>query len=138
MITLLKSGFYFAPAHDERYIGAAIFDPPPADPCATGHVVVQKQLLDREGKPILSELGGISFQILKEGVPLEAQFTTDSTGRAISPPLPRGVALTVHEVSPPTGFQQAEDVQVTLNAARELVTVVNHQSPEGPPPIYTG
>jgi hypothetical protein len=113
-------------------------DPPPVDPCTIGHVVVEKQLLARNGQPILSELGGISFEVKREGATVGGQFSTDSSGRAISPPLPRGVALVVHEISPPTGFQQAEDVSVTLTAARELITIVNHQSPEGPPPIYTG
>lgn len=138
LITIEKAGLFFSPPRDRRFIGAPIFDPPPPDPCATGRVVVQKQLFGRDGKPILAELGGISFQILREGAALEGEFTTDSTGRAISGPLPRGVALVVHEVSPPTGFQHAEDVTLTLNAARELVTVLNHQTPEGPPPIYTG
>lgn len=138
LVTIEKSGFFFTPPWDPRFIGAGIFDPPPVDPCTIGEIVVQKQLLDRNGHPILAELGDISFQVMKEGAALGPQFTTDSTGRAISPPLPRGVALLVHEVSPPPGFQQAEDVPVTLATARELVNVVNHQTPEGPPPVYTG
>jgi Dyp-type peroxidase family len=138
LITLEKAGFFFAPPHDERFIGAPIFDAPPVDPCTIGHIVVQKQLIGRNGQPILSELGGISFEVRREGAAVGEQFSTDSTGRAVSPPLPRGVPLVVHEISPPTGFQQAEDVPVTLTTARELVPVVNHQSPEGPPPIYTG
>ncbi len=138
LITLEKAGFFFAPPHDERFIGAPIFDPPPGDPCTIGHIVVQKQLIGRNGQPILSELGGISFEVRREGAAVGEQFSTDSTGRAVSPPLPRGVPLVVHEISPPTGFQQAEDVPVTLTTARELAPVVNHQSPEGPPPIYTG
>jgi dye decolorizing peroxidase len=138
LITLEKAGFFFVPSHDERYIGAPIFDPPSVDPCTIGHIVIQKQLLGRNGQPILSELGGISFEVKREGTTVGGQFSTDSTGRAISPPLPRGVPLVVHEVSPPTGFQQAEDIAITLSAARELVTVVNHQTPEGPPPVYTG
>jgi Dyp-type peroxidase family len=138
LITLEKAGFFFAPTHDERYIGAPIFDPSPVDPCTIGHIIIQKQLLGRNGQPILSELGGISFEVMREGTAVGGQFSTDSTGRAISPPLPRGVPLVIHEVSPPTGFQQAEDVPTTLTGARELVTVVNHQAPEGPPPIYTG
>lgn len=138
LVTIEKAGFFFSPPSDRRFIGAGIFDAPPPDPCATGRIVVQKQLTGRDGKPVLSELGGISFQTLKEGTVLEGQFTTDSTGRAVSPPVPRGVPLVLHEVSPPTGFQQAEDVTITLSAARELVTVVNRQTPEGPGPIYSG
>jgi Dyp-type peroxidase family len=138
LITIEKSGFFFAPPSDPRYIGAGIFDPPAVDPCTVGEIVVQKQLLDRNGHPILSELGGISFEVRKEGAAVGGQFTTDPTGRAISPPVPRGVALVVHEVSPPTGFQQAEDASITLTSARELVTIVNHQTPEGPGPVYSG
>ncbi|HEX5308068.1 MAG TPA: Dyp-type peroxidase [Solirubrobacteraceae bacterium] len=138
LITLEKAGFFFVPPQDERFIGAPIFDTLPVDPCTIGHIVVQKQLVGRNGQPILSELGGISFEVRREGTAIGGQFGTDSTGRAVSPPLPRGVPLVVHEISPPTGFQQAEDVSVTLTTARELVLIVNHQSPEGPSPIYTG
>ena len=138
VITILKAGFFFSPPHDPRYIGAPIFDPPPPDPCTIGRVVVQKELLGENGQPVLSELGGISFQLLQDGQPVGEPFRTDSTGRAVSPPVPRG-ALVVHEVSPPQGFQQAPDTEVNLTKAREPVHVANHVTPgPGPGPIYTG
>jgi Dyp-type peroxidase family len=138
LVTIEKAGFFFSPPSDPRFIGASIFDPPPLDPCTVGRVVVQKELLGENGQPVLSELGGISFQLLQAGQPVGAPFTTDSTGRAISPPVPRG-ALVVHEVSPPQGFQQAVDTEVTLTGARTLVHVANHVTPgPGPGPIYTG
>jgi dye decolorizing peroxidase len=139
VITIEKAGFFFSPPRDPRFIGAPIFDPSPPDPCATGRIVVQKTLVDANNQPVLSELGGISFQVSEAGgQTLGEPFTTDSTGRAISPPVPRATALTVHEVSPPTGFQQAPDQTVTLTKARELITIVNTRTPEGPPPVYTG
>ncbi len=138
LVTIEKAGFFFSPPLDPRFIGASIFDPPPPDPCTIGRVVVQKELLGENGQPVLSELGSISFQLLQAGQPVGAPFTTDSTGRAISPPVPRGV-LVVHEVSPPQGFQQAGDTEVTLTGARTLVRVANHVTPgPGPGPIYTG
>jgi Dyp-type peroxidase family len=138
VITIEKTGFFFSVPNDQRFIGAPIFDPPPPDPCSIGIIVVQKQLLDANNQPILSELGGISFQVLQTGQPVGPQFTTDSTGRAISPPVPRNQALVVREVSPPQGFQQASDTEITITAASTLLTVVDHATPEGPGPIYTG
>lgn len=138
LITIEKAGFFFSPPRDRRYIGAPIFDPPPPDPCAVGRVVVQKHLVDENRAPVLAELGNIEFQVLQEGQPVGATFTTDSTGRAVSPPVPRATALVVHEVQPPPGFQQAPDTPVTLTKARELVTIVNQRTHEGPGPIYTG
>ena len=85
----------------------------------------------------LDVLGGISFQILQGGQPIGAEFTTDSTGRAVSPPVPRATALTLHEVSAPAGFQEPADTEITLQKARTLVRIVNHQTPGGEP-HYTG
>jgi deferrochelatase/peroxidase EfeB len=138
LITIEKAGFFFSPPRDHRYMGASVFDPPPVDPCAFGRIVVQKQLLDANNQPVLSELGNIEFQVLQEGQNVGPTFKTDSTGRAVSPPVPRDTALIVHEVSPPTGFQQAPDTPVNLSKARQLVTVVNQRTPEGPGPVYTG
>jgi Dyp-type peroxidase family len=140
LITIEKAGFFFAPPHDERYVGAPIFDPPPPDPCATGRIVVQKQLVDANGAPVLAELGNIAFQVVGgDGQPVGGQFMTDSAGRAISPPVPRSQPLVVHEVAPPTGFQQAADVAVTLTKPAELVQVVNQLPPgPAPTPIYSG
>ncbi|HEY4451332.1 MAG TPA: Dyp-type peroxidase [Solirubrobacteraceae bacterium] len=139
MITIEKAGFFFSPPRDRRFVGASIFDASPPDPCAFGRIVVQKQLVDENNAPVLAELGNIEFQALQEGQPVGTTFTTDSTGRAISPPVPREVPLTVHEVQPPPGFQaQANDTAVTLTKARQLVTIVNHRTHEGPAPVYTG
>ena len=139
MITLEKYGLFFVPPYDERYIGASIFNPAPVDPCTVGRVVVQKQLLGKEGQPVLSELGGISFEVKDaNGTTVGAPFATNPAGRAVSPPLPRGQQLTLHEVQAPKGFQATGDQTVTLTKARELITVVNELSPEGPPPIYSG
>jgi Dyp-type peroxidase family len=137
VITIEKAGFFFSPPKDARFIGASIFDAPPVDPCGVGRIVVQKELLDQNGQPVLSELGGISFQVLQAGQPVGGEFRTDSTGRAVSELVPRGTALTVHEVSPPEGFEEPADTEVTLQKARTLVRVVNHQKPGGEP-HYTG
>jgi Dyp-type peroxidase family len=139
LITIEKAGFFFVPPHDERYIGAPIFDPPPPDPCATGRIVVQKQLVDATGQPVLAELGNIPFQVLSNGAPVGDQFVTDSTGRAISPPVPRNEQLVLHEVAAPTGFDTAADVNVTLTEPAQLVPMVNQQpAGPGPTPIYSG
>jgi deferrochelatase/peroxidase EfeB len=137
VITIEKASFFFSPAADVRFIGAALFDPAPPDPCTVGRIVVQKELLGTEGQPVLAELGGIEFQLLQAGQPLGAAFSTDSSGRAVSPLAPRGVALTLHEVAPPAGFQLPPDSEVTLTKARQLVKIANHQTP-GSEPVYSG
>jgi deferrochelatase/peroxidase EfeB len=138
LITLEKYGFYFVAPADPRFIGASMFDPPASDPCAVGEIVVQKQLVDANGQPVLAELGGISFQVLQNGQPFGSPFITDSTGRAISPKVPRNVPLMVHEVAPPPGFEAVADTSVTLSADSELVTIVNQLTPgPGPAPVYS-
>ena len=137
MIQLEKAGLYFAVPHDDRYIGASIFDRPSPDPCATGRIVVHKQLLDTNGQPILAELGGIAFQVRDaSGQAVGEEFLTDSAGHAVSPPVPRNTPLVVHELAPPQGFQQAEDTQVNLTKARTLVHITNKQTPGGEP-VYS-
>jgi Dyp-type peroxidase family len=138
VITIEKFGFFFAAPEDSRFLGASIFDPPQPDPCSVGTIAIKKELVDANGQPVLSELGGIGFQILQNGQPVGPEFKTDSTGRATSPPLPRNQELVLHEVAAPQGFQQAADLNITLTAAHTLVPVVNHAAPEGPGPIYTG
>jgi hypothetical protein len=91
VITIEKAGFFFSPPKYPRFIGASIFDPPPVDPCSVGRIVVQKELLDQNGQPVLSELGGIAFQILQGGQPVGTEFTTDSTGHAVSPRATEGL-----------------------------------------------
>jgi hypothetical protein len=83
-------------------------------------------------------VGGIAFQVLNAGTPVGAAFTTDFSGRAISALVPRGVALTVHEVAPPTGFSQDPDVSVTVDQPAVPVTIVNQEiAGLGPGPNYT-
>ena len=139
LITIEKAGFFFVPPADPRFIGASMFDPAPPDPCATGQIVVQKQLIDPNGAPVLSELGGIAFQVLNNGAPIGGQFVTDPSGRAISPQVPRGVPLVVHEIQPPQGFDQTADVPISVSQAAELLVVINRQSAgPGPGPVYSG
>jgi deferrochelatase/peroxidase EfeB len=138
LITFEKYGLFFAPPRDARYIGASIFDPPTPDPCATGIVVVKKRLVDQNNQPVLAELGGIGFEIRDtSGNVVGAEFKTDSSGRAASPPVPRGTQLVVHEMSAPPGFLQAEDTTVTVAKARQRVIVTNREAPEGNP-VYSG
>jgi hypothetical protein len=92
--------------------------------------------LTTEGQPVLSELGGIEFQVLQAGQAVGPPFSTDSSGRAVSPVVPRGVALTLHEVAAPSGFELPTDTEVTLSKARELVKIANHQTP-GSEPVYS-
>ena len=135
-VAIEKYGFFFVPRQS-----LATSPPhlrPAADrPCAVGRVVVQKQLVDTNGQPIFAELGSIQFQILSAGLAIGDPFSTDSSGRAISPPVPRNTPLTVHEVAAPAGFQQAADAEITLTEASQLVAIVNQQIPSGPTPVYS-
>ena len=116
-----------------------MFDPPPPDPYATGRVVVQKNLVDENDQPVLSELGGIASSSAKPPASPSANRRRPDSTAARSPARPAYAALVIHEVSPPQGFQQAPDTEMNLTKARELVHVANHVTP-GPEtgPIYTG
>lgn len=125
LISITHTGFYFVPAPAE-FIGAQFFTDSNADDRCRGRIVVRKKLVDPSGNPVRGERGGFIFQLLDSaGTPTGATFITDSTGRAVSPPVPSGETYTLREVAVNGPFTAAPDMSVTLAGRRLQVDVVN-------------
>lgn len=125
LISITHTGFYFVPAPAE-FIGAQFFTDTNSDDRCRGRIVVRKKLLDPSGNPVRGERGGFIFQLIDAaGTPTGATFITDSTGRAVSPPVPSGETYTLREVAVNGPFTTAPDTQVTLTGRRAQVQVVN-------------
>lgn len=125
LIIITHTGFYFVPAAAE-FIGAQFFTETNADDRCRGRVVVRKKLVDPAGNPVRGERGGFIFQLNDAaGTPIGESFTTDSTGRAVSPPVPSGETYTLHEVAVNGPFTAGADVQVNLAGHRVQIDVVN-------------
>lgn len=125
LITITHTGFYFVPAAAE-FIKAQFFTETNADDRCRGRVVVRKKLVDPSGNPVRGERDGFVLQLNDAaGTPICESFTTDSTGRAVSPPVPSGETYTLHEVTVDGPFTAAADVQVNLSGPRIHIEVVN-------------
>ena len=102
LTTIRKGGVYFAVPRDHRCLGAGIFD---ADSRAKSGIVIHLVVLDTTGNPDpTASLEDAQFQITGDPAsPAPVTLVTDAAGRAVSPPLPTGVALTVQQLSTPAG-----------------------------------
>jgi Dyp-type peroxidase family len=135
MVTIEKAGFFFVPPTDPRFIGARIFDAPQPRR-GHGHLFVRKKLVDTAGNKIAGQLDGAVFQALSKanGRPIGATFTTDASGHAVSPDLPVGVPLVLHEITPLPEAQPADDRDFQLDGPHGAVEVRNIQPTPQPPP----
>jgi Dyp-type peroxidase family len=142
LTTMLKGGVYFVPPHhDERFIAAGLFDPPPErrrPRRGTGRAAIRKRVVDPSGAPVQAELGGAGFQVFRQDTNASVGdvFFTDSVGHALSGDLPVDVPLLIREVQPPPGQQADGDQPVTIAHRRELVRFSNRVSQ--PSPGYSG
>ena len=120
------AGFFFVPAPSE-FLCSDFLKPKVEDDRCTGHVAIRKLLFDGAGNPIRAERGGFEFQLIdtSTGLPVGEVFTTDSSGRALSGPVPLGQTYTLHEVVVRSGFTTAVDQTITLDRRRMLVEVRN-------------
>jgi Dyp-type peroxidase family len=131
LTTILAHGYYFVPPADpkRRFIGATLFDAPPTHrPAKTGHFAVIKRVSAQADPNARFERRGFTFQVLDAaGQPVGDPFTTDSTGRAISPELEVGQAYTVREVATPQipNLQAAPDQAFTLERPNQVVQIQN-------------
>lgn len=132
LTTITHTSFYFVPAPAE-FIGAQFFTEASEDEKCHGHVVVRKKLVDPAGSPVQGERGGFVFQLIDaSGTPLGEPFITDSTGRAVSPPVPSGETYILREVAVNGPFEPAPDMSVTLTGRRIQVEVVNKATVTNP------
>lgn len=129
-------GVFFVPAEDE-YIGAQFFEPVTDPDQCLGRVVVRKRLQNPDGQPTQGERGGFVFQLLDNaGEPIGASFTSDSTGRAVSPPVAVGEGYVLRELEVNGPFEPAADQPVILDRRRIVIEVVNRAT--RPNPGYGG
>src|SRR5690606_27404732 len=102
-----------------EYIGAQFFEPPADDDRCLGRVVVRKRLENPDGQHTQGERGGFVFQLLDTaGDPVGESFTSDSTGRAVSPPVAVGETYVLRELAVNGPFEPAADQPVTLDRRR--------------------
>lgn len=120
LTTFIKGGTYFAVPHDDRFLGAGMFDPVAVD---TAQVHIKLTVTDNVGTPDpLASLASATFQVTDgTGTPVGASFTTDAAGHAVSSPLPINTALIVTEVAAPTGSSVAVPQALELAGCRDLV-----------------
>lgn len=134
LVSVEKAAFYFIPPADDRFLGAGFFDPPAPDPCLVGKLIIQKQVVDQNGQPVVVDLGGFQFQIVDgNGQVVGAPNQTDSAGHAISPELERGQTYTLQEINVPAGFQAPDIPAIQVNAHRQTVSVLNQVQGAAPP-----
>jgi Dyp-type peroxidase family len=126
LVTIEKVGFFFAPASDSRFMGAAMFDAP-RPRRGDGRVFVRKKLVDASGAKIPGQLDGAVFQIVRADTNalIGGTFVTDSGGHGVSPEVPVGVPLLVREISPLSGAQVAPDAPIQLEGPHGSVEIRN-------------
>lgn len=130
--TVTHTGFFFVPAPAE-FIGSQFLVAHPVEDRCLGRIAIRKKLVDSSGSPIRGERGGFSFQLLDQaGSPVGEPFTTDSTGRALSPAAPVGDTYTVREVTTRPGFDPAPDQAVVLDRRRIQIEVINKATVPNP------
>lgn len=131
LTTIQAHGYYFVPPADpdRRFIGATLFDEPPKRrPTKTGRLAVIKRVVSQVDPNARFERRGFTFQVLDaNGQPIGDPFTTDSTGRAISPELTIGQTYTLRETATPQipNLQPAGEQTVTLERRNQVVRIQN-------------
>jgi len=121
-----RSGFFFVPPHDDRFIGATLFDEPTGKGRPrSGQVSVRKKVVNPNNPASRFERGGFTFQLIDSNGNLVAEFTTDSKGHAQSGEVPLGT-YTLREL--PTNrpnIAVAPEQAVSLESKHEVVIVQN-------------
>jgi Dyp-type peroxidase family len=126
LTNIVKGGLYFAVPHDDRFIGAGIFDPVNT---AAGSLVARVTLNDSSGNPDMTgSLEGAVITATDANNTVLATGLTDAAGHLTLIGLPAGQPITVTETTPPPGTQvsSGQSQQVTLeHCLRPVVTFVN-------------
>lgn len=121
-----RSGFFFVPPHDDRFIGATLFDQPRGQGRPrSGQVSVRKKVVDPNNTASRFERGGFTFQLIDSNGTVVTEFTTDSKGHAQSAEVPLGT-YTLREL-PTTrpNIAIAADQMVILDSKHEVVVIQN-------------
>lgn len=133
LTTIVKGGVYFAVPHDDRFIGAGVFDPLGGN--NVGALVVRVTLNDSSGNPDMTgSLEGAVIDVASATGAVLASGITDAAGHVTIKGLPVGQALTVTEATPPPGTQvsgQASQTVTLDRCERTVVTFVNTHTVPG-------
>lgn len=130
--TVSHTGYFFVPAPAE-FLGANFLAGIQVEDQCLGRVAIRKKLVDSSNNPIRAERGGFTFRLFDAaGSTVGDSFTTDSTGRALSPAVPVGAAYTLREVVVRSGFETAPDQEVQLDRRRIQIDVVNKATEQNP------
>jgi deferrochelatase/peroxidase EfeB len=128
LTTIEKSGFFFVPPFKAEGLAGAVFakEAKPKKP-KHGRLVVRKRVVDPGDPSRRFERGGFVFQVLDaQNQPVGAQFSTDSTGRAICPAeLQVGQNYVLQEISSPVANVQLQTVPFTMERRRHQLPLVN-------------
>ena len=131
--TIEKFGFFFVPPHDERFMGASLFDTPRGKGKAkTGQVSLRKRVVFPGDRSLRFERGGFRFQLIDAGGNLVAELVTDSKGHAQSGELPLGTYV-LRELPSRSDVIPLPDRDVVLNSKHEIVQLENVVSQPGGP-----
>jgi len=125
-----KVGFFFVPPHENAGLAASVLaQKAEHGKPETGRLGVRKRVVDDSDSGKRFERGGFVFQVLdSQGQPVGAQFTSDSTGRAIAPAeLNLGATYTLQEVA----SQLVQNVELTtvpftMDKPHKELMLVNH------------
>jgi Dyp-type peroxidase family len=130
LATIIKGGFYFAVPHDDRFLGAGMFDPPDT----TSHLVITVAVTDPSGQADrTASLEGATFEITNNQAVIANGLQTDAAGRVVSGPLPTNVPLIVTEVQAPPSSALAvpptQPVTLTCDPQRLVFTSARSGTP---------
>lgn len=121
-----RIGLYFVPPHDERHLGATLFDPAPRR-VRHGRLVVRKRVVDPSDPSRRFERGGFTFRVLDSaGQPVGDPFTTGSSGRALFPGrLQLGSTYTLEETFSPVANVPLVRLQFEMTRPNQQLRIVN-------------
>jgi hypothetical protein len=123
-----RFGFYFVPPYQEGGLAAALFSSGPArHKPKTGRLGVHKRVTDPTDPSRRFERRGFSFRVVDEqGQPIGADFTTDSTGRAVfAGELNLDRTYTLQEVAVPVPNVTPSTVSFVMDKANKQMMVDN-------------
>lgn len=117
---------YFVPPHDDRHLGATLFDSAPRR-VRHGRLVVRKRVVDPSDPSRRFERGGFTFRVLDSaGQSVGDPFTTGSSGRAVFPgPLQLGSTYTLEETFSPVANVPLVRLQFEMTRPNQQLRILN-------------
>jgi Dyp-type peroxidase family len=125
LTTFQKIGLFFVPPHDQRHLGATLFDA--ASPPKTGRLVVRKRVVDPADGSRRFVRRGFVFRVADAaGQQVGSDFTSSSSARALfDGKLTIGEAYTVTEVASPIPVTTPSPVTFRMTKPNQQIRIVN-------------